>query len=122
MRVIEFTPERAQPIRQFESVAAASVPLGDGAGEVHAYCIYFDPGGEIGAHPAGFGQLFLVVAGSAWAAGADGRRVPLRAGQGAYFARGEMHSKGSDAGATVIMIQAGELNACVPEVSASFQM
>lgn len=115
MRVIDFSRVRAQPIRQFESVSAGSVHLGDGAGEAHVYCLYLGPGGEIGAHPAGFGQLFLVVEGQAWAAGADGLRVSLRAGQGAYFARGEIHSKGSDAGATVIMVQVSELVAEAPD-------
>jgi hypothetical protein len=35
--------------------------------------------------------------------------VELSAGQGAYFARGEMHSKGSDVGMKAIMIQVKEL-------------
>ena len=109
MKVVEFSRACAQPIEEFESAAAASVHLGDGAGEAHVYCIHLGPGGRIGEHPAGFGQLFLVVEGRAWAAGADGRRVQLGAGQGAYFARGEMHSKGSDAGATAIMVQVSEL-------------
>ena len=116
MRVIELSREHAQPIRLFESVAAASVHLGDGSGEAHVYCLYLEPGGEIGEHRAGFGQLFLVVEGEAWAAGPDGQRISLRAGQGAYFARGEMQSKGSEEGATVIMVQVSELVLKAPPV------
>jgi quercetin dioxygenase-like cupin family protein len=115
MKVIEFSREHAQPIRLFESVAAASVHLGDGSGEAHVYCLYLEPGGKIGEHQAGFGQLFLVVEGEAWAAN-DGQRISLRAGQGAYFARGEMQSKGSDEGATVIMVQVSELVSKAPTV------
>lgn len=111
MRVIDFSRSRAEAIVQYESAAAASVHLGEGRGEAHVYCIYLGPGGEIGAHPAGFGQLFLVVEGEAWAAGADGLRIQLRAGQGAYFARGEVQSKGSDVGATAIMVQVSDLAA-----------
>ena len=105
MRVIQFGDTHAAPITQFSSVGAASVHLADGAGAAHAYCLHFAPGGAIGPHVAGFGQLFLVVAGDAWAAGVDGLRVPLRTGEGAVFERGELHSKGSVGGGTVIMVQ-----------------
>ncbi len=87
------------------------MPLGDGSGETHIYCIYLESGSAIGLHPAGFGQLFLVVAGTAWAAGATGERIPLQTGQGAVFEKGELHSKGSDSGATVLMIQVSKLDA-----------
>ena len=110
MRVIEFSQDQAEPIRLFNSVAASSLHLGDGQGEIHLYCVFLDPGGEIGPHTAGFDQLFLVVQGAAWAAGEDGTRVAISAGKGAHFARGEVHSKGSELGATVIMIQASDLS------------
>ena len=42
-------------------------------------------------------------------AGADGTRCPMRAGQGAVIARGEVHAKGSEAGCSAVMIQLGEL-------------
>ena len=109
MRIIEFSPDCATPIELFNSISASSVCLGDGAGEAHVYCLYFGPNSQIGPHQAGFGQLFLVVAGTGWAAGADGQRQPLVAGQGAFFARGELHSKGSATGMTVIMVQVAEL-------------
>ena len=106
MRVVEFSAKAAEPITLFESVAASSVSLGHGRGDLHVYCVHLGANGEIGAHPTGFAQLFLVVQGTGWAEGADGRRVALRAGQGAFFERGEMHSKGSETGMTAIMVQA----------------
>ena len=109
MRIVDFSREQSQPISQFDSKSAASVALADGAGEAHVYSVYIDAGGRIGPHPAGFGQLFLVVDGEGWIAGADGRRVTLTAGQGAHFARGEVHSKGSETGMTAIMVQVAEL-------------
>ncbi len=109
MKVIDFSREYAQPIELFESVSASSIRLADGVGEAHVYCVYLGPGGQIGEHLAGFGQLFLVVQGAGWAAGGDGRRVELSAGQGAYFERGELHSKGSESGMTAIMVQVAEL-------------
>jgi quercetin dioxygenase-like cupin family protein len=109
MRKLHFARERGEPITLFDSQGAISVPLADGSGEAHVYCVYVEAGGCIGRHVAGFGQLFLVIEGSGWASGADGVRVALRAGEGAYFARGERHSKGSEEGMTAIMVQVGEM-------------
>jgi quercetin dioxygenase-like cupin family protein len=109
MQIIDFPRDHARPIDLFDAVAASNVRLAGGRGEAHVYCLYFDAGGSIGAHPAGFAQLFLVVEGHGWVAGEDGAQTPIRAGQGAYFAPGEIHSKGSDAGMTVIMVQADDL-------------
>ena len=105
MEVVDFTPARARPIELFGSVRAASVPLGNGSGEVHVYAVRIAPGGSIGRHEAGFDQLFLVVEGSGWAEGDDGVRVDLPAGRGAFFRRGEMHAKGSEGGLAAIMVQ-----------------
>jgi quercetin dioxygenase-like cupin family protein len=115
MRVIDFGRDKAQPIDLFNSIAASSILLGDGKGEAHVYCVYLEPGAEIGEHKAGYGQLFLVIEGRAWAAGEDGQRESLSKGQGAYFVKGETHSKGSDEGASVIMVQVEELRAARTE-------
>ena len=109
MKIVDFSPEQAQPITDFGSVDATTVPLGDGQGEAHVYCVRFGAGGSIGPHPTGFGQLFLVVEGRGWVEGGDGARRDLAAGQGAWFKRGEHHAKGSDHGMTAVMIQVGEL-------------
>ena len=109
MKIIDFSEERAEPIEGFESVLASSVRVGDGHGEAHIYCVRFEPGGKIGQHPTGFGQLFLVVEGAGWVSGQSGMQVELAAGQGAYFPRGELHAKGSDVGMTAIMIQVRDL-------------
>ncbi len=105
MRVVNFSADRAQPIKEFDSVSASSVHVGDGAGEAHIHCVHFEANGVIGPHPAGFGQLFLVVEGAGWVSGPDGVRAHVSAGQGAYFQRGELHAKGSEHGMTAIMVQ-----------------
>jgi quercetin dioxygenase-like cupin family protein len=109
MRVIEFSRTAAQPIELFGSIATSSIGLANGNGEVRVHCVYFGPGGIIGEHPTGFGQLFLVMDGSGWAAGADGSRVPLSAGQGAFFESGERHSKGSEGGMTALVVKVSTL-------------
>ena len=109
MRFIDFKPEDAAPITEYPSLNSSAQPLAEGRGEAHVYAVHIGAGGEIGAHEAGFGQLFLVVAGEAWVAGDDGLRRTLCAGQGAVIARGEVHAKGSDTGCSAVMIQLSEL-------------
>ena len=67
MHVIDFGPEQGAPITEYASRGATAQPLAHGAGETHVYAVHLEAGGEIGPHPAGIGQLFLVVAGSGWA-------------------------------------------------------
>jgi hypothetical protein len=50
------------------------------------------------------------MAGEGWAAGADGERVSLRPGEGAYFSPDERHSKGSELGMMVLMVQSERLD------------
>jgi quercetin dioxygenase-like cupin family protein len=88
---------------------ASSIEIAEGEGDVHAYVVYFEPGGEIGPHEAGFGQLFFALFGSGWVAGDNGERVPLAEGEAAFIRRGEIHSKGSEAGLTALMIQVRDL-------------
>ena len=97
------------PITHYDSDRSLSAQLATGGGESHAHVVRFDAGGRIGAHEAGFGQLFTFVVGRGWAAGPDGRRVSLAPGDVAWFARGELHSKGSDDGGTALMIQVRNL-------------
>lgn len=121
MRLIEFSAVPAEPITLFDSVAVSSQVLAGGRGETHVHCLRFEPGGKIGKHPTGFGQLFLVIEGSGWAMGADGQRIELTAGQGVYFERGEHHSKGSDSSMTVLMVQVTDLQLSAPVNEASNQ-
>lgn len=110
IRFVDFTPQRARAIEQFAASGASSVEFAHGTGESHAYAIYFLPGGVIGPHPAGFDQLFLVVQGSGWVAGADGVRMSVGTNRGAFVPSGEVHSKGSEAGMLALMVQASALS------------
>lgn len=106
IRLIDFKACSARPIEQFASSGASSVELAHGNGESHIYAIHCEPGGIIGPHPAGFDQLFLVVQGSGWVAGADGVRICIGANCGAVVPKGEVHSKGSETGMLALMVQA----------------
>jgi quercetin dioxygenase-like cupin family protein len=111
MHLLDFTPGHGTPITVYDSHGAFAIPLGEGRGEGHVYCVRIEAGGSIGAHEAGFSQLFLVVAGSGWVSGPDGEQRPLGVGRGVFIGRGEIHAKGSDTGMTAIMVQLTDLAA-----------
>lgn len=106
IRLVDFSPQSARPIERFGSSGASSVALAHGKGESHVYAIHVVPGGVIGPHPAGFDQLFLVVQGAGWVAGADGVRVDVDTNRAAFVPNGEVHSKGSETGMLAVMVQA----------------
>jgi hypothetical protein len=74
----------------------------------HVGVFHVGPGGVIGRHPATTPQLLLIVAGEGWVSGADHERVPLAAGQGAFWSGGEDHESGSDTGMTAVVIDAAD--------------
>ena len=67
--------------------------------------LQFGAGGELGAHEAPVDQLFLVVEGDGWAAGPEGRRAPLRAGEAAFWHAGERHAAGSATGMKAFVLE-----------------
>ena len=67
--------------------------------------MHLPAGGLIGRHRATEQQLFVVVAGSGWATGGDGRRRDLRPGYAALWEEGEEHAAGSDAGLTAVCVE-----------------
>ena len=69
------------------SVGLHATRIASGDDGVSVTCLAVRPGGVIGTHPATGDQLFLVIAGSGWVAGADGMRHPVQAGQGARLGR-----------------------------------
>lgn len=119
MEILRFDATFAERIgwRPYQVRLASSIKLAEGEGEAHAYVLYFEPGGEIGSHEAGFGQLFVAMSGNGWVAAGDGGRVPLAEGQAAFIPRGEIHSKGSETGLTALMLQVRDLATLPPPAS-----
>jgi quercetin dioxygenase-like cupin family protein len=107
VRIVRPTETAAQRIgsRPYAVRKTSSLEIAEGEGEAHAYVLYFEPGGEIGPHEAGYGQLFLALSGEGWVAGGDGTRQTLATGEAAFISRGEIHSKGSETGLTALMVQ-----------------
>jgi quercetin dioxygenase-like cupin family protein len=115
MKILQLDASTAERIsgRPYETTLAASVELAEGEGEAHAYVVHLEAGGVIGPHEAGFGQLFVALAGDGWVAGGDAARVPLSEGEAAFIERGEVHSKGSETGLTALMVQVRDLTPLV---------
>ena len=101
MRRVELTGERE--IDRFESVAARVRRL---APEAHVVVIEVGAGGRVGTHPAAAQQLFAVVRGSGWVAGADGERHQIELGEAVLWDAGEEHESGSDDGLTALIVEA----------------
>ena len=112
MKILRLDASAADRIgaRPYDVKLTSALELAAGSGEAHAYVLYFEPGGEIGPHEAGFGQILVAVAGNGWVAGEDGMRRPLAEGNAAFISRGEQHSKGSESGLTALMIQVRDLD------------
>lgn len=109
MHVLALAGRPTDPVMDYGSVAAASAQVAGGEGEARVHVVVFAPGGSIGPHEAGFGQLFVPLVGTGWIAGGDGIAVAIGPGEAGFVGRGEVHSKGSDAGMTALMVQVREL-------------
>jgi quercetin dioxygenase-like cupin family protein len=102
---------KLEHVSTYESRRTSAVRVADGHGEAHAYWLQFEAGGAIGRHEAGYGQLFIVLAGHGWVSGREGDRLEVAAGDVVLFDRGEQHAKGSDTGMTAVMVQVRDLAA-----------
>jgi quercetin dioxygenase-like cupin family protein len=73
-------------------------------------CFHVGKGGFIPKHPATGPQLFCVVEGRGWVSGDGVERVPIQAGQAAYWEPGEMHESGTDDGMRAIVVECPEFD------------
>ncbi len=102
--LLRFDETTADIVNNYGAHDTRSVHLGSGSGPSHMYVLHFAPGGFIGPHETGFGQLFAVTSGEAWV-DIEGDRVEVPSGQAVAIPRGVQHSKGSVNGAMVVMVQ-----------------
>jgi quercetin dioxygenase-like cupin family protein len=105
VKLFRFDTEAAHPVSAHGSSGLLLAHLARLSGEVAISCMYLDPSGFVGYHPAAVHQLFLVVQGEGWVRGSAGGRVPIRAGHAAFWASGEWHETGSDSGMAAIVVE-----------------
>ncbi|MGY1987667.1 hypothetical protein ACI792_15730 [Blastococcus sp. SYSU DS0669] len=82
------------PARVLEPVAGFAV-------HVATYAV----GAVLGRHETRLWQLLAVVSGDGWAAGADGIRLALAAGDAVLWEPGEPHESGSDGGMVAVVVE-----------------
>jgi quercetin dioxygenase-like cupin family protein len=110
MQLFRFDTAVAWPVTDYGSHFHLSRLLWARSGEVRVDCLFLEPGDHVGAHPAGFPQLFCVVAGEGWVRGASGEHVVVTPGRAAFWTAGEEHAAGTDVSMTAIVIQAEALD------------
>ena len=88
------------------------LPVHVTAGATSLHVARIAPGGILGPHPTRQWQLFAVVEGAGWVAGADAVRHEIGAGRAAVWAPGEVHSAGSEPGMLAVIAQSDAPPTC----------
>lgn len=98
--IVEFGSEAAQHLSSIRF---------DGRGSVTF--LRLGTRGHLGRHRTVLNQVYYVVEGSGWVAGANGEQVSIAAGQAAVWDPGEEHESGTDIGMTVVVLEAPTVEA-----------
>ncbi|HEU5140585.1 MAG TPA: cupin [Bacillales bacterium] len=109
LNVMQFTREKGKSIDRFGSDFVMSRIL-EHHGDVHIACIHLEAKERIGYHDAVVSQLFLVAEGEGWVCGENDVRVPIQAGQAAFWEKGEGHGAGTGSKMTAIVIESDGLD------------
>jgi quercetin dioxygenase-like cupin family protein len=117
MRIFSFDANSGRPLTQWIDVNGKSHRVDpkasktvispiflSGAGSRFA-CFHIGAGGFIPRHPAHGPQLFVIVEGSGWVSGDDGKKVAIQSGRAAYWEPGESHESGSEKGMKAIVVE-----------------
>lgn len=106
MEILVLDIDHGRLIERFNSRDARALGVARVNGRGGVGIIRLGADGVLGRHPAVVDQLFCVIDGEGWVAGGDGTRLPIRAGQAAYWATGEEHESGSPSGMTALVVEA----------------
>ena len=105
MQRFRFDARGGAVVTAFGSRGVRAHPIQHDAARAVVTSLWLEPGGHLGEHEAPVDQLFLVMSGDGWVAGADGQALPLRAGEAAYWRGGERHACGSEGGMVVVVVE-----------------
>ncbi|MDR7318254.1 cupin [Brevibacillus nitrificans] len=105
MKLFRFDQQVGRKIDRFDSAHATISRIMKTPGPVHIGCIHLDASGVVGYHPAVVPQLFLVVSGEGWVRGEEEERIPIAAGQAAFWITGEGHESGTEKGMVALVIE-----------------
>lgn len=105
MKLFRFDGSVGRELSQFGSQNARIVPLARTERFLQVATMEVGPAGVVGAHPAVTPQLFLVVRGEGWVRAGEGPRIPVVAGEAAFWVPGERHEAGSEPGMTALVLE-----------------
>lgn len=105
MKRFRFDQQVGRRVDRFDSVDATISRIVRTPESVHIGCMHIGAKGVVGYHPAVVDQLFVVVSGEGWVRGEGDERVPIVAGQAAFWMAGEGHESGSEAGMVALVIE-----------------
>lgn len=111
MKIVEFRSGTDQLIERYGSKAATFERMAVLGGSGQVGCIYLEPGGVLGRHPAPIPQMFCVIDGQGQVSSADGTAHPIHAGQAAFWEAEESHESSTVNGMTVIVIELTSIQA-----------
>lgn len=110
MLIVDLKRIAGRQVERFGSTGASVAHLIPGREPISAVVIRIEAGGVLGHHPAATNQLFCVVQGEGWVRGEEEERTPVRAGQAAFWTRGEGHESGSQGGMTALVLEGDALD------------
>jgi len=110
MQILDVATGPGRPIGRFGSVGSHHVGGVRFTGGGGVAFLSLEAGGHLGRHPTVLAQLFCVVSGDGWVAGADGERQEIAAGQAAFWEPGEEHESGSAGGMQVVVLEAAAID------------
>lgn len=110
MQIVEVAREPGRLIEQFGSLGARHLGGARFTDSGGLAFLSLAEGSHLGRHPTVLAQLFCVVSGDGWVAGAEAVRHPIRAGQAALWAPGEEHESGSTSGMAVVVLEAPRID------------
>ncbi len=105
MKIIQLEELEGNQITHYGSRKASIARIAHLTRLTELNAIIIKPGGLLGYHPAEGPQFFIVIKGRGWVRAENGPRLPIQAGQAAFWMPGEEHESGSDTGMTVLVIE-----------------
>jgi hypothetical protein len=110
MILLDFGPETCKQLITFNSHGVVIKRLPRVRPEAVIHFMYMEPGGTVGYHQAADALLFWVWLGVGGVLGREGKRLPIAAGQAAFWESGEWHESGTEAGMLVVVIEGEKID------------
>lgn len=106
MKLFRFDSKVGREINHYDSSGFVITKVAHLFDDAVVNCAHLDANGTIGYHQATIPQLFLVVQGEGWVRDETPHRISIKAGQAAYWEKGEWHESGTETGMMALIIEA----------------